>query len=333
MPAFEGRGRTYRPPLRVLIVGAGAVGQVYGHHLQRGGAQVTFFVRPKHRAEAEAELRLYVMRGKHGRELHTWRAHEAITDPALAATRGFDQIWLCISTAALERSLETQDALAMLLRLTAGTTVVSMAPGLHLRQLLAPYVPARRHVDGGIAMVSYQAPLVDGEVDAPGIAAYLPGPSPFTGPEAQRVVDALSRGGAPAKVHPNTAALMAFGSATLMPTMAALEGAGWKLSNMRHGPWAKRAADAAAEARAVVAAQVDASPPLATAFFKASTVKLATWLAPKVAPFELEIYLKYHFTKVRDQTERLLARYIDEGEALGLPHAALSELRARVFVD
>ncbi|MCA9615092.1 MAG: hypothetical protein H6721_19805 [Sandaracinus sp.] len=331
MPALEGRGRTYTPPLRVLLVGAGAVGQVYGYHLQKGGAQVAFFVRPKHRAEAEGELRLYYMRGKHGRELHTWRADEVITDPTLAATRGFDQIWLCISTAALERSLESQDELATLLALTAGTTVVSMGPGLHLKQLLAPYVPERRRVDGGITMVSYQAPLVDGEVDAPGIAAYLPGPSPFTGPEAQRVVDALKRGGAPAKVHSNTGALMAFGSATLMPTMAALEGAGWKLAGMRKGPWARLAAEASAEARAIVAAQVHASPPFGTAFVTAPVLKLATWAAPKVAPFEVEIYLKYHFTKVRDQTERLLTRYVDEGEALGLPHGALSELRAKVF--
>ena len=62
MPALEGRGRTYTPPLRVLLVGAGAVGQVYGYHLQKGGAQVAFFVRPKHRAEAEGGRR----RGRQG---------------------------------------------------------------------------------------------------------------------------------------------------------------------------------------------------------------------------------------------------------------------------
>ena len=38
-------------PPSVLVVGAGAVGQVFAHHLQRGGARVTFFVRDRHRAE------------------------------------------------------------------------------------------------------------------------------------------------------------------------------------------------------------------------------------------------------------------------------------------
>jgi ketopantoate reductase len=33
--------------MRALVVGAGAVGQVYGHHLARGGADVAFYVRPK----------------------------------------------------------------------------------------------------------------------------------------------------------------------------------------------------------------------------------------------------------------------------------------------
>jgi 2-dehydropantoate 2-reductase len=113
--------------------------------------------------------------------------------------------------------------------------------------------------------------------------------------------------------------------------MAALEGAGWELAGMRKGTWAKLAADASAEARAIVAAQVESPPPFGMGLVTASTLKLGSWAAPKIAPFELEIYLQYHFTKVRDQTERLLARFVEEGRSLGLPHATLSELRARVF--
>ena len=40
--------------MNVLIVGAGAVGLVYGKHLQAGGATVSFLIKPKHRAQAEA---------------------------------------------------------------------------------------------------------------------------------------------------------------------------------------------------------------------------------------------------------------------------------------
>lgn len=331
MPALERRGRTSARALRVLVVGGGAVGQVYAHHLQRGGATVSFFVRKKHRAQTEGDLHLYRMTSRRGREHHVWRAHEVLVDPHEAAARGFDQIWLCISTAALERALAEESPLRTLLATTTGATVVSMGPGLHLKALLAPYVPDRTRVDGGITMVSYQAPLVRGEVAIPGVAYWLPGPSPFSGVDARGVVDALRAGGAPAKLHPDTGALMAYGSATLMPTIAALEGAGWKLAGLREADWAKLAARASKEARTIVAAQVSAPPPLATSLYTGVTLELASRFAPRFVPFELEIYLRYHFTKVRDQTERLLARYVEEAEALGLPHDALDTLRARVF--
>ena len=54
--------------LRVCIVGAGAVGQVYGLHLQRGGAEVSFLVRDKYAEETAAGMVLHPLRdkGSHG---------------------------------------------------------------------------------------------------------------------------------------------------------------------------------------------------------------------------------------------------------------------------
>ena len=48
--------------LRVLVVGAGAVGQVYARHYQRGGAEVTLYVRERYRAEAARGFDLYRLR-------------------------------------------------------------------------------------------------------------------------------------------------------------------------------------------------------------------------------------------------------------------------------
>ena len=36
--------------MNILIVGAGAVGLVYGHCFQQAGHSVTFFIKEKHRA-------------------------------------------------------------------------------------------------------------------------------------------------------------------------------------------------------------------------------------------------------------------------------------------
>ena len=43
MNAYQGK--------KVLLLGAGAVGQVYGYHLAKAGAEVSFKVRPKYLEE------------------------------------------------------------------------------------------------------------------------------------------------------------------------------------------------------------------------------------------------------------------------------------------
>lgn len=44
---------------KILIVGAGAVGLVYGRHLQRAGCDVTYYVREKYRVQAQAGYPMY----------------------------------------------------------------------------------------------------------------------------------------------------------------------------------------------------------------------------------------------------------------------------------
>jgi len=56
------------------------------------------------------------------------------------------------------------------------------------------------------------------------------------------------------------------------------------------------------------------------------TLSLASRLAPLVAPMDIEVYLRYHFTKVGDQTRAALATWIAEGKRRGLPTAAIQKL-------
>ena len=67
--------------MRVLIVGAGAVGQVYGHHLQRGGAEVTFLVKPRYETDARAGFTLWRLR-RLGRPRRVIMAEHAVTSDA-----------------------------------------------------------------------------------------------------------------------------------------------------------------------------------------------------------------------------------------------------------
>ena len=53
---------------RVLVVGAGAVGQVYGRHAQLAGADVTFFVREKYRDEVTRGFTMYPLNRRRNTE-------------------------------------------------------------------------------------------------------------------------------------------------------------------------------------------------------------------------------------------------------------------------
>ena len=65
--------------MKVLVVGAGAVGQVYGHALARGGARVTFLVKPKHVEEARRGFVLYEL--NRGRAPIRWSDFAVVTEP------------------------------------------------------------------------------------------------------------------------------------------------------------------------------------------------------------------------------------------------------------
>lgn len=335
---IELKGRAERAPARVLLVGAGAVGQVYGLCLKRGGARVDYLVRPKYVDELAAGVTLYEIHGKHGRRPVPFVPDGVFGSTAALEDHRYDQVWLCISTSALDKALSSNRSdISQLLSQLHGASLVVLQPGADVRDRIAERVPVAQIVDGGIAMVAYQAPLVEGELQAEhgeeyesGIAFVL-AKSPFTGRAAETIVATLRAGGCPAEVKEDTRAFGAHSSSTLMPVIVALEGAGWKIADLRKDRWAALAAKGGVEARAVTEARLGVAPPTTMTLIGERALKLATFAAPRLAPFELEVYLRYHFSKVRDQTRLLTDRFIEEGQRLGVPTPALRELRERVF--
>lgn len=332
MSQLDSKGRTTSAAPRILLVGAGAVGQVYGQALQRGGAHVSFLVRAKYKAEVEEGLRLYRITSKRGREPEFFKPDGVYGSFSELEDERFDQVWLCVSTPAAQSGIadETCD-LGRLIRRLHGATLVVLQAGPQVAKLVESLVPARQRCDGGIAMVSYQAPLVPDEVPEPGVAYWTPTPSPFDGADDEAIVALLRAGGCPAKVAEDTRSMMSFGSATLMPTMVALEGAGWKVAGLRRGPWAHLATHAAAEARKVVAEVRQTDAPGAMDLLGPFGLKSLSFVAPALTPFDLDVYLRYHFSKVHDQTRLLIDHYVSEGDRLNLPTTELRQLRSSVF--
>ena len=81
--------------MRVLIVGAGAVGQVFGRHLQKGGAETVFLVRPKYVQHTAAGTVLHRLGWLRSVEDQAWTPDAVVGDPS-ELEGAFDQVWWTI---------------------------------------------------------------------------------------------------------------------------------------------------------------------------------------------------------------------------------------------
>lgn len=312
-------------------MGAGAVGQVYGYHLQRGGARVSFLVKEKYADEARAGFTLYPLdRSRRWRPVRFdgFGVHAGLDG---IAGRRWDQVWLCVSSTALRG-----DWLGPFLDAVADAELlVMLQPGLEDRELLAARFPVERLVAGMIALIAFQAPLPGHDApDPPGVAYWLPpgAPSPFggSGHLVGGVVDALRLGGCPAVEIEDVALRTAVGAAAMMPLIVGLEIAGWSLSALRAHPVLETAAAAARQAMAVAAAHHGAPAPAARNLVRPGLLRPVVPLLPRIFPFDLETYLRYHFTKVGDQTRQMLAAWSARGRAVGLPVDAVEALAGKL---
>lgn len=315
---------------RVLVVGAGAVGQVYARHAQQGGAEVTFFVRDKYRDEVARGLDLYPLnRGRRHRTAPVrFEGFQVVSRTDEVAARRFDQVYVTVSSPALQGPW-----LAELLRATGDATIVSLQPGLEDRDtIIAAGAPVDRLVSGVITLISYAAPL-PGETrfPRPGMAYWFPpmSPAPFSGPgeRTAAVVALLRRGGLPAKQHPDVSRIVAFPTAILMTYLVALENAGWSFRTLGRGHL-QLGARGVREALAIVGHREGRAPLGLRLAARPGILRMALWFGARAMPLPLEIYLKEHFTKVGDQTREFMARYIARGKEIGLPVTALGELMA-----
>ena len=308
--------------MRALLVGAGAVGQAYGLALAKAGVSVSFYVREKVVTEIRSGLTVYNAKGI-GARLPV--ADVVTTADAIRAGR-YDQVWLCVSTDALLRP-----DLLPVIEAARGSLVVNLVPGDRAAALLTEHLPADLLVHGMISLVAWAAPLPGERLDGAGVRVWYPlgSPSPFSGPRAAEVVALLRQGGCPATVAPDTAWAGAAGSTVLLPTMFALELAGWSFARWR-AETAALGASASREALAAVSQRYKRSPWVYRLLGQTWVLSLVSRLARVAAPVDLEVYFRVHFSKIGVQTRMALAEWIRETEALQLPNSALKEMAARL---
>ncbi len=316
--------------MNVLVVGAGAVGQVFGRHLQRGGAEIAFLVRERYaaayRQAREDGLPTYPLNEGYRREPAPLRGFGVLTGMDEVAARRWDQVWLTVSSNAL-RGAWLDDLVA-----SAGPATFVALPPEGDRAALLAHVPEAQLVSGYITFLSWQAPLPGQALEAPGVMYWFPPllPCLFSGPAARAVVEPLRRGGMPARLWSDVSGTAATVSSILMPTVAALECARWSFRALLGGPWLGVAAAASREALAITAAHYGLRLGVLRVLTQRSVLWLVLTLARAFTPFDFEAYMAFHFKKVGAQTRYILDTLLARSRRYGLASASIERLAAHL---
>ncbi|MCB9688413.1 MAG: hypothetical protein H6735_25460 [Alphaproteobacteria bacterium] len=304
--------------MRVVVVGAGAVGQVYARHLVRGGAEVAFRVR-----RPDAVRRPFVIHDLNRGTAERYDAPVLGTDEEVAAFAP-DVALLTVPSDALRG-----EWLAPFLAAIGKASVVSLEPGVDESALIRAARPDVVLAQGIIALVAYQAPL-PGETrfEEPGIAVWYPWATacPFSGPGAEAFAAVLRAGGMRTTVRDDLTSDSAFGSIAFATWVTTLRAASWKFAGFSaKGPLGSAAQ---AQALAVASARIDRRPPWWMSLLGPRTVLATLRLGERLLPLPLEIYIQVHFTKVGAQSRMHLTEAIAHGQRLGLPVDAIEALLA-----
>jgi 2-dehydropantoate 2-reductase len=313
--------------MNALVVGAGSVGHVFARHLHLGGSKVSFFAREEHARRILHGLVLFHLNKRNARMRPIrFGSFDVMTRFSQLDKHSWDQIYICVPSNDLSDTM-----LNGLKRNSGGATIIKIQPGLADRSTFTSHFEESVLVAGMISFVSYRAPLSGENVAEPGTAYWFPPllSTLFSGPgdRVQEVVNALDRGGLPAKAHSNVESLVGYMLAVQAPLTAGLECAGWSLRQLTNSNWMNVACRATKEASEVVAKYQRSDPPRILRALNCSIIRLALSLLPKKNPFHLESYLAVHYTKLREQSRQHIDDYIEQGIKHGMSVESLTELR------
>lgn len=315
---------------KILLVGAGAVGQVYGMRLADAGNDVSFLIKEKYAAELSQGVVLYdINRDKRRSKPIRFSQYRTLTSWQSAASVQWDMIVLCISSVALQDGFDFEG-----LKLALGdATLVMLQPGPEDMTLVQQHVAPSCIVQGMITLISYHTPMPGENTPVAGTAFWLPpvAPMPFAGPVHRRsdVIRTFIGAGIAAKSVQDMRTQSLHMTAFFMTFLTALEASEWKFKRLRNDSvMISRMLDAAKEAAAAIAAKHGVKAPFWLNWVSPWMVKSLLRVAPHALPLDLERFLQVHFTKVKSQTKLLLSCYLRDAKAAGLSAGQLSLLNS-----
>jgi hypothetical protein len=310
--------------MKILIVGCGAVGQVWGFFLQVAGVELGLFDRPAaaeklREALAQGGLPLFQVTRSHRRDPIARRLerYRVIADAAEARQFAPDQIWFTVPS-----PVYYTEWFREFLREVPSQRVVCFIPEGGRPEFI-PQGGAERMVFGGTAFMAWQGGPEAGGGMAGGVNFWRPPLGiPLAGSEdaCREVGQILKMAGFGYTAAGPDSRAQAATTAAMTAFVAGLELSGWSLREYRKSPWLARAAGACREA---VLGQLPAAGGIQCAMLGVPVLSavfyLVAILLPLLVPFELEKYLKFHYTKTREQSAGLLELFIKDGEARNMP--------------
>ncbi len=310
--------------MKVLIVGCGAVGQVYALALQKAGVTLGLLDQPAvaeklKRAREQGGLPLFKVSQKHRKDpiLYRLKDYQVIADATESQQFAPDQIWFTTPSQVYYSGwfhdfLQQVPSKRVLCFTPEGERPEFLLEGMNDRVIF-----------GGTTFMAWQGDLGGGGGRPEGVNFWRsPLAIPLAGNQdaCHEASQLLKRAGFRVTVGKPGSHSQASMTAVMTAFTAGLELSGWSLKAYRKSPWLKVAAGTCQEA---VTGQLPSTgaftrallsrPVLQTCFF------LAALFLPLLFPFDLEKYLKFHYTKTREQTIVLLNIFMKDSMGCGVP--------------
>jgi hypothetical protein len=317
--------------MKVLLVGCGAVGQVYGLALQKAGVTLGLLDQPDaakklNWAREQGGLPLFQVSHKHRKDpiLHRLKDYQVIADALESRHFQPDLIWFTTPS-----QVYYSDWFHDFLRQVPSKRVVCFSPEGSRPEFLTEEM-GDRVIFGGTTFMAWQGDLGGGGGRPEGVNYWRPPlgiPLVGTQDACRDVAQLLNQAGFRVMVGKTGSGSQASATAVMTAFVAGLELSGWSLRTYRKSPWLRCAAGACREAtigqlpRASAFTRALLSGPVLSACFF-----LAALLLPLLFPFDLEKYLKFHYTKTREQTVILLNVFMRDSIDCGVPVTHIQSL-------
>src|SRR5665648_192776 len=317
--------------MRVLIVGGGAVGQVFGLHLQNAGADLGLYELPANaeklkQALDQGGLPLYQTTFFYRRDplVHHLKNYRVLTDIAESQSFQPDQIWFTVPSPVYYSSWFKE-----FLQQVPSERVVCFAPEGG-RPEFFPEGAEDRVIFGGTTFMAWQGGPQAGGGHPGGINFFRsPLGIPLTGKKetCRDVASLLKKAGFGVIIEQPGSDMQASVTAVMTAFVAGLELAGWSLKAFRMSPWLKLSASACREA---VLSQTSHNGALQKIILKPTVItaafSLTASLLPLLVPFDINQYLGFHYRKTGKQSLTLLQLFITDGKKNDLAVANIESL-------